>query len=670
MIRVFTRRNSMKKVDRKQAISLSAVLAISMVPALTVPTLAAESGGWGFAQCDEYINVRQSADGDGEVIGKLYNNGSVWIKDVTEDGWYHIESGNVDGYVSAEYIATGEDADAIGAKVAFTSAEVGAAVLNVRATADEDSHVVGTVYESDEIEVVQQGEDWVKVVIDDGATYGYVSTDYVYVTTAYPTAVTLQEDQDGYRSGSVKELGTYMAEIPAGSSGSSNASSEGTAAPVETGSDAGVGSDAPQAQAASVPSGEASSSESSSDGSGDVPDVYEEPSYSEASYSEDAYTEDIYVEDTYSEDTYTEDTYTEDTYAEDTYSEGTYTEDTYTGDTYTGDAYTGDSYTEVFPDSYEPSASDDAWQESYSDDTQWEDRSVNDSAPAYTEDYQQDASSDWTPDYQEAVSNDWAPASDEAPASQEQTYQEPAYDQSYEQTYDQSYDQSYDQTYDQSYDPAYDQAPPVQDSSYDEPSYDVPSWDAQQTYDDGSSYSGDTTSHDDGSASYGGDTTSYDDGSSYSGGDTTSYDDGSSYSGGDTTSYDDGSSSYDDGSSSSGTGQSVADFATQFVGNPYVWGGTSLTDGADCSGFVMSVYENYGVTRPHYAASQAQYGTEVSASDLEAGDLVFYSNGGEISHVGIYIGDNQIVHASDESTGIITSSMDYSTPVSYRRLVE
>lgn len=109
----------------------------------------------------------------------------------------------------------------------------------------------------------------------------------------------------------------------------------------------------------------------------------------------------------------------------------------------------------------------------------------------------------------------------------------------------------------------------------------------------------------------------------------------------------------------------LCEYALEFVGNPYVWGGTSLTKGADCSGFVLSIYKNYGITLPHHSGSQANYGTEIDYRDAQPGDLLFYNSGkgGRISHVAIYIGDGQIVHANDEKTGIIVSNAYYRTPV-------
>lgn len=108
---------------------------------------------------------------------------------------------------------------------------------------------------------------------------------------------------------------------------------------------------------------------------------------------------------------------------------------------------------------------------------------------------------------------------------------------------------------------------------------------------------------------------------------------------------------------------SLVQYALQFVGNPYVWGGTSLTNGIDCSGFTMQIYARYGVGLPHHAASQPGCGTRISASAAKPGDLFFYGSGSSISHVGIYIGNGQIVHASNARTGIKISSAYYRTPI-------
>ena len=108
--------------------------------------------------------------------------------------------------------------------------------------------------------------------------------------------------------------------------------------------------------------------------------------------------------------------------------------------------------------------------------------------------------------------------------------------------------------------------------------------------------------------------------------------------------------------------------AKQYAGNlSYVYGGTSLSSGVDCSGFTQAIYREYGISIPRDAASQAYGGTRISRGDLQPGDLVFYSNGGGINHVGMYIGGGQIVHAANRATGVKISSMDYSTPVGYGR---
>lgn len=116
---------------------------------------------------------------------------------------------------------------------------------------------------------------------------------------------------------------------------------------------------------------------------------------------------------------------------------------------------------------------------------------------------------------------------------------------------------------------------------------------------------------------------------------------------------------------STGLGQRIADFALQFVGNPYVYGGTSLTNGADCSGFVMSVFQNFGISLPRTSGEQGQCGTNVGGiGNAVPGDLVSYSG-----HIGIYIGNGQIVHASSAKTGIKVSNASYRPILSVRRIV-
>lgn len=109
----------------------------------------------------------------------------------------------------------------------------------------------------------------------------------------------------------------------------------------------------------------------------------------------------------------------------------------------------------------------------------------------------------------------------------------------------------------------------------------------------------------------------------------------------------------------------LVSYATQYIGRPYVWGGTSLTNGADCSGFTLAVYRKYGISLPHSSSAQANCGRRVKASAAQPGDLFFYGRSGVrgIGHVGIYIGNGQIVHASSKKTGIKISSAYYRTPI-------
>ncbi len=123
-------------------------------------------------------------------------------------------------------------------------------------------------------------------------------------------------------------------------------------------------------------------------------------------------------------------------------------------------------------------------------------------------------------------------------------------------------------------------------------------------------------------------------------------------------------SSSDSNVSTSGSGQAVADYACQFVGNPYVWGGESLTNGADCSGFIKAVYAHFGVSLPHSSYSLRSVGRAVSASEMQPGDIVCYDG-----HVAIYIGGGRIVHASNQKDGIkISPNYAYRTVVAIRRI--
>ena len=438
---------------------LAAGFTMNMVGA--VGAADAEKGELIFAQCEEYINVRSEADENSEVVAKLYNDGSATVEETEDNGWYKIRSGNAEGYVKAEYFATGEQAKEIADQVAYNVAVVNAEALNIRTAPSEESDVIDVAEQSQELEVVDTSGDWATVALGNDV-YGFIHPDYCEYKTYYPTAVTLEEE-------AAREEAMRRAEEA-------------------------------KTQAA------------------------EEASYEEAADSGEEVSEDI-------------------------------------------------SYSE----------------ESVSPDTSYDDGSVST---------------------------------------------------------DTSYDDGSAST-----DTSYDDGSASTDTSYDngstgtDTSYDNGSTSTDTSYDNGST--GTDTSYDNGST---GTDTSYDNGST---GTDTSYDNGNT--GTDTTT--------DSSASDSSLGQQIADYAVQFVGNPYVYGGTSLTNGTDCSGFTMSVMANFGIGLARTAADQSYGGTSVAISDIMPGDLLFYSDGSGISHVALYIGGGQIVHAATESQGIIISNYNYDTPV-------
>ena len=114
------------------------------------------------------------------------------------------------------------------------------------------------------------------------------------------------------------------------------------------------------------------------------------------------------------------------------------------------------------------------------------------------------------------------------------------------------------------------------------------------------------------------------------------------------------------------SGQAVIDYACQFVGNPYVWGGTSLTNGADCSGFVQSVYAHFGVSLPRTTYDMVNSGYAVSYEEAQPGDLILY---GDCSHVGLYMGDGNIVNALNSDRGICICSATYTNIYAVRRVL-
>lgn len=127
---------------------------------------------------------------------------------------------------------------------------------------------------------------------------------------------------------------------------------------------------------------------------------------------------------------------------------------------------------------------------------------------------------------------------------------------------------------------------------------------------------------------------------------------------------------YNVGGEAKGRAKDVIEYALQFLGNPYVWGGNSLTKGVDCSGFVREIYKHFGYSLPRVACDQANTYKEVDIEDVKPADLVFYHNGYRVSHVAMYIGDNKVLHASNPKDGIKISEWTYRKPYKVVRLLK
>lgn len=144
----------------------------------------------------------------------------------------------------------------------------------------------------------------------------------------------------------------------------------------------------------------------------------------------------------------------------------------------------------------------------------------------------------------------------------------------------------------------------------------------------------------------------------------------SSGGGGRTGSSSSGASSDGGSALGSGDGSVIAAYGLKFVGNPYRYGGTSLTNGTDCSGFTMSIFKKFGISLPRTSSEQSRTGKKISVSDARAGDLIFYGSGGHVSHVALCIGGGRVVHASNRKDGIKTSNIYYRTPICARRVID
>lgn len=420
-----------------------------------------------------YVNIRDAASMDGNVIGKIYNNCGADI--LGEEGdWYLIQSGSVTGYVNKAYFVTGADAEYIGSFIADEVATVNTETLMVRESADGESDVISMVGDSQELEVLGQEGNWVKVAVD-ADLIGYVSADYVDCATVFPAAESIEEEQariaeeEAARQAAEEAYAQYLAEQEAAYAQYLAEQEAAYLAAIEQ-------QKAEQAQA-------------------------------EAEYAQ----------------------------------------------------YLAEQEAAYLAAIAQQEADEEAYQQYLAE-------------LAYLEELQKQQQ----PEYEEPIYED--------PVYEEPIYEDPVYE---EPIYE---------------DPVYEE-PIYEDPVYEEPIYEDPVYEEPIYEDPGTS----------------------------------------------------------------GLGDQIVAFALQFVGNPYVWGGTSLTDGADCSGFTQSVFASFGIYLPRTAAEQAGAGTPVDLGSLQPGDLIFYSDGGSIGHVAIYIGNNQVVHASSPSTGIIVSDRSYRSEYSAAR---
>ena len=730
----------------------------------------------GFAKCSSYVNIRSSADTSGEVIGLIYNNGAVEILDTDENGWYHIVSGDVEGYVASQFIATGSEAQQIASTAGYTTAEVGAEYLNVRSDASEDAPVISVVQQASQMEVVQDEGEWVKVALDDG-TIGYVSSDYVYTTTEYATAVDVSSLYDYSEPASSSSADTVIYD----DSFTDHAyAAFPHPAPVyypeqpqeiydTWGTDDSLGYTADPSM-------------------NDISYGYtQDPSWSDYSYVAGYDTADSYgytaAEDSQATTWITDNTVTgsaarlqaEADAAYQVYLEAQAEADAATGTSDTENVYATAAAAEQAFLNYAAArnAADAAlvaeWNAAHGvDNTQV----AADGSGADQVYYQ--TGSEWTPSAQENTAwtavPDASVSSDASVAAADAAYQ------------------------------VYLEAQARADASVSSPDPDVvyaAAAEAEKAFNEyitarnaadqalvaewqenfnqqntaaaatGNSYPAETASYTNtvslqqqaSTASAASDSAQavadaayqvYLDAQAKADASVSSIDPNVVYAAADearkayaafveaqtaadeaavaamqaeylaqnstepvantvtntvtntaapssTTpsepetdapvrqteapvsapdnDYSDpaGTTTYtpaETPSTASSLGQQIVDYAVQFVGNPYVWGGTSLTNGADCSGFTLSVMAHFGISLPHYAASQAELGTPVSLDELQPGDLLFYTDStGIIGHVSIYMGNGSVVHASSSTTGIIISSLSYRSVTCARRYV-
>lgn len=460
----------------------------------------------GIANVDGFVNVRKDAKNDADVIGKLYNGSACNIVETREDGWLHITSGEVDGYVRSEYIRTGDDAKQAAKDLVKKRAQITGDRLNVRSAPSADAESVEVVLQNERYEVLEDDGDWVK--IDLGYTSGYINKQYATIAYSLNEAQKLDLKSmilNAYDHLGISDVQNYL-----------NIR--------ETPDDGGkVVGKLPSKAAGNI-----------LEESGDW--------YKIQSGGITGYVKKDYI--------------------------------------LTGDAANEEALkqaqlvavvnTDILNVRSAPSTDADIWTQITN-------------AQKYPVVAQQDG---WVEielenDNNAFVATDFVDvryALDEAvPFTPEEVAEE--------------------------------NTPVDNDNSANAPS-------------DNGNKNGNKEN-------------------------------ASSKS-----------------SSRSSRRSQVVSYALQYLGNPYVWGGTSLTNGADCSGFTMGVMNHFGVDLPHYSGAQASMGSRVSAENVRPGDLVFYANrSGTINHVGIYIGNGQIVNAASRRSGIKISNWNYRKPAAIRNVL-
>lgn len=507
------------------------------------------------AQVDEYVNIRDAASTEGNVVGKLYNNCKAEILGKTDDGWYLIQSGEVTGYVSSDYFVTGSQAEALAQEVGTDMATVkgGTETLMVRSSADSNSEAISMVGDSEKLRVLEDDGDWVKVAVDDDVE-GYVSKEYVDCDTEFVEAESVEQAEA--RKAAVQAALDKATQMQEAAYAAMNAAD---------GNEAAYAAD--QANAALA---EAKMLASEQEYDYEIQDLTDQIAY----VAQDTSVASVWAQEAQAEE--------ERIAAEKAAQEAAEAQAAADAAAQTAAASQASADSQEQEAQQKEQAAADAWQAAV--------------------DAQNQADQNWSEEAQaeaDAAAQAAIEAAAAAEAARQQAEAEAAAAEAARQQAEAEAAAKAEQEAQQK---------------------------AQQNQQDGN----------------------YDDGSSY---------DNSSSSSSDSSSSDSSSSS-----SSSSIRQSVVSYALQFVGNPYVYGGTSLTNGADCSGFVLSVMANFGISLPRTAASQSTVGTPVSLDSIQPGDLLFYQGSGGIGHVTMYIGNGQVVHASNPSTGITVSSIDYRTP--------